>query len=116
MNSVTIADIDKAMQYRDSRGKAAVFSITFTTANRKKKTGGEVKSYAHCSLYRLSNRKASEDISTEDPLISASERSTHIRRIQIMKRDELTGQYVPTGKIREVHLFLISYFNSFEVL
>lgn len=105
---ITLQDALKQMDNKDAHGKAVPFSIEFWTADRKKKTGGELIKVDSCILARNQKKEKGTQASGAENKNSKAQNhwENSTRNILILS----------SNRIRKCHIRLIENFNGKKVL
>jgi hypothetical protein len=97
---ISLIEALKIMNESDGMGKPVPFKIEFFTADRKKKTGGELISLENVVLSKFYTKKKSSHPSVKGKSQNHWDNST--RNIKILS----------SGAIRKVHIRLIETINN----
>ena len=106
MQFVSLADILKEMD------KGEPFAITFCTANRKKKSGGEMIQLEGCVLHNRTKASSKAPHAVKD--IEAEE--TTISRPPHHNQNDTRNIRLANGQVRKLHIRLITSFNNKTVI
>lgn len=105
---IQLKDVLSDMSTTDANGEAVPFAIEYVTYDKKRKSGGDIKSYPEAILCFKTKEKSVEqkiDIDYKKPNHSQNE----TRNIQILNNGK------PTNVIRKINILLITKFNNQEV-
>lgn len=105
-----LTEIIKEMHRKDEDGKPVPFSLTFVTADKNKRTGGEVVDIA-AAILTWGDDKAMRKALNEES-VSADKKEKKPNHWKHRTRNLL----LPNGQIRKVHLSLITKFNGYDVI
>jgi hypothetical protein len=95
-STYTLPEIKKIMEERDQEGNRIPFSLRV------------------CSFDKKRNPDSSEPLEFEHARLHSAW-GAFTAQIEVMTRNELTKQLVPTGNIRSIHTALITRFNNKDV-
>lgn len=91
------------MEQTDRHGRPVPFDLTVVTANRGKKTGGELLELKGCTLARLDPRT---------PAIVKQAATPGAKKTPRHYQNATRNLLLPNGEVRKVHIRLIILFNQ----
>jgi hypothetical protein len=107
MGTITVKEMIEVME------KGSIFSITFVTYDKQRKSGGELRHYPTCKL----TTKAIQDDTTKPSVSKSTAKNARSSHFEHSTRafNVVIGDAV-THTVKKFHLFLVLEFNGKKLI
>jgi hypothetical protein len=121
METITYVELRELMDRTTPEGKSIPFAITFVTANRQTKQGGDFVTIPYAIKHiNLSGKFRKKTLSPNPQPLNPKKTQNHYKNqttnLAILARDSHTGKLVFSGEIVKIHYRLVLFINNKEVL
>ncbi len=107
MGTITVKEMIETME------KGTIFSISFVTYDKQRKSGGDIRHYPTCKL----TTKAQQDDTTKPSVSKSTAKNARFSHFEHSTRafNVVIGDVV-TPTIKKFHLFLVLEFNGQKLI